>query len=101
VQYYESEVGAFRKLNRAQNQHLISFYGNYIQGNSYNVILEYADEGTLEEYFKKIAAPREPDDIHKFWTGLFGLVKALWSVHSVELRGTSREGKALNGYVLR
>jgi len=78
---------------------LIGFYGNYRQGDSYNVILEFADKGSLEEYFRTVPPPREYEDIIEFWMGLFAVLKALTTIHNIELHSPKGESKALNGFV--
>jgi hypothetical protein len=95
---YECEVEAFRRVNRPPNPHLIGFYGNYIiKGHSYNLILEYADQGTLEEYFEKTAPPCEEEDIVKFWTGMFGILKAIDGIHKSAPRRIAGESMIPSG----
>jgi serine/threonine protein kinase len=62
---------------------IIKFYGSYIHGDEFNILLEYADKGTLEEYFKNESPPGRGVDIIKFWEALFQLIKALKTIHSV------------------
>jgi hypothetical protein len=100
AKYYECEVAAFRGLNRSPNPFLIAFYGNYTQGDTYNLILEYADEGSLEQYFSKHNPPDEEEDIVNFWTSLFGIFKALASIHKAP-RNSNPEAKVLNGFVFQ
>jgi hypothetical protein len=82
---------------------LIGFYGNYVQGNNYNLILEYADQGNLEQYFENTDPPCEEDDIMKFWRGMFGILKALDSIHKSmprRIAGAGGESIVVNGYVM-
>jgi serine/threonine protein kinase len=97
--YYENEVEAFRRLRneRAHNPHLITFYGSYIHKGTYNIILEYADGGSLEDYFQHNAPPWKSEDIVRLWTSLFGILKALNSIHTVERRNSIGELQILNG----
>ncbi|TVY55320.1 Aurora kinase A [Lachnellula cervina] len=80
--YYQTEVAAFGKLRF--NPNIIRFYGNFTRGDSYNILLEYADEGTLESYFEKQAPPRDGEQVIKFWERLFKIIDALRGVHEVE-----------------
>ncbi|TVY33614.1 Serine/threonine-protein kinase [Lachnellula subtilissima] len=80
--YYQTEVAAFGKLRC--NPNIIGFYGNFTRGDSYNILLEYADEGTLESYFEKQAPPRDGEEVIKFWERLFKIIDALRGVHEVE-----------------
>lgn len=105
ARYYETEVDAFRKLKRCQphNPHLITFFGSYIHAGTYNVILEYADQGSLEDYFQTIKPPIDLADISKVWVSLFGILKGLESIHRVELaRPNAGSGitSILNGFVI-
>ncbi|EPE26730.1 Protein kinase-like (PK-like) [Glarea lozoyensis ATCC 20868] len=96
--YYETEVDAFRRLEweRPYNPHLIAFYGSYIHKGTYNVILEYADQGSLENYFQRTSPPWKSNDIINFWTSLFGILKALECIHMTGLYSKG-EVEILNG----
>lgn len=76
---YNAEVKACRLLSRAQN--VIKFYMGYEQGNTYNVILEYADKGDLEDFFKNTPPPSTGIDICHFFEGMFGLAEAVKEIH--------------------
>lgn len=60
---------------------MIGYYGSFMQENRFNIILEYADQGTLEQYFKKVPPPTTPEDIIQFWEGMFMLLEALMRIH--------------------
>jgi serine/threonine protein kinase len=62
---------------------IIKYYGSYTHGNEFNILLEYADKGTLEEYFQTESPPSRGGDIIKFWENLFQLIKGLKAIHSV------------------
>jgi len=78
---YKEEVNGFRSVKQEEN--IRRFYGSYIYGDHYNLLLEYPDKGTLEEYFQQETPPSRGQDIIKFWEGLFQLIKALKTIHSV------------------
>jgi len=77
---YRQEVKNFSTSRHSES--IIRFHGSYIHGDSYNILLEYADKGSLEEYFQKQTPPSRGRDIIKFWDGLFQLIKALIAIHS-------------------
>lgn len=84
--YYRNEIEAFRKLNpnRESIPFIIEYYGSFIKGEkSFNIILEFADQGTLENYFQNQQPPTTGVDIHNFWKGLFQLIRALMTIHEV------------------
>ena len=82
--YFNNEVGAFRKLRIAgRHRNIIGYHGCFIHNGTYNVILEFADRGTLEEYFAREAPPTSGEDIIAFWRGIFGIIGALLSIHGI------------------
>jgi serine/threonine protein kinase len=78
--HYNKKISGFRSVRQADS--IIKFYGSYIHGEHYNILLEYADKGSLEEYFKRESPPSRGIDIIKFWEGLFQLIKGLKAIHS-------------------
>jgi serine/threonine protein kinase len=85
--YYDNEVTAFHKLRRTPN--IIEFYGSYVYGDSFNILLEFADKGDLERYFREETEPKSGKDIIKFWRSIFMLTKALAGIHEVEPRSST------------
>lgn len=76
---YEAEMKTFERLR--SDPGVLGFCGNYVQGNTSNVILEYADQDTLDQYFKIVEPPSTGKDIIQFWRQLFGIIKALIAIH--------------------
>ena len=64
-------------------RNIIGYHGCFIHNGTYNVILEFADKGTLEEYFAREAPPTSGEDIIAFWRGIFGIIGALDSIHGI------------------
>ena len=74
----------FLKLNDGgPNANIIGFHGSFVRDGTYNVLLEYADRGTLEQYFDTIQPPSSRQDIIQFWGGLLKTLGALVAIHSV------------------
>ena len=48
------------------------------------MLLEYADRGTLEQYFNTVQPPSSGEDILKFWCELFKTLRALAAIHNVQ-----------------
>ena len=83
--YYTNEVGAFRKIRHAgRDPSIIRFYGSFIQDGTYNIILEYADMGTLENYFERTTPPSRGEDIIQFWRRIFSVLGALMMIHGMK-----------------
>lgn len=65
------------------NINIIGFHGSFIWNGTYNVLLEYADRGTLEQYFDTTRSPTRGEDIIKFYRELFKTLPALVAIHNV------------------
>ena len=91
--YYRNEVDAFMKLSSRKevDESLIKLLGSYKQGGTYNILLEYADRGTLEDFLRDTVPPTLGEDIIFFWKRLFNVIKALQRIHATE-RPDSFEG---------
>lgn len=81
--FYETESNAFKRFLHRTNyrEGIIGFNSSFIHGDTYNILLEYADRGTLETYFQTVQPPWSPDHVADFWNGFFGLAKALLLIH--------------------
>ena len=79
--------------------HIIAYYGGFIHGNSYNIILEYADQGTLETFMRKTKSPSTIEDTLLFWNRLFDITHGILTIHG-NIGYNSSASQILNGYVL-
>lgn len=77
---YKQEIDGFRSVRRAES--IINFYGSFIHGDEYNILLEYPDKGTLEDFFSLETPPSRGPEIIKFWECLFSLINGLKAIHS-------------------
>ncbi len=85
AKYYANEVDAFMKLNKkGHDESLIKLLGSYKQGDTYNILLEYADRGTLDDFFQTTPPPSLGEEIIVFWSRLFNVIKALLCIHETE-----------------
>jgi len=83
-EYHNKEVSAFRTLSyHGSHPNIIGYLGSFTRSGTYNIILEYADEGTLEDYFRKATPPSSGEDVIRLWRGIFELVGALKMIHNV------------------
>lgn len=78
---YKKEAAGFRGVRAAES--ILNFYGSYVHGDDYNILMEYADKGSLEDFYLKETPPGRGQEIIKFWEGLFQLIKSLKVIHSV------------------
>jgi serine/threonine protein kinase len=88
------------RLNGKPSPHIIACYGGFIHGNSYNLILEYADGGTLETFMRKTKPPSTIEDVLFFWDRLSDITHGIMCIHQTS-RIESSPSQRLNGWVLR
>ncbi|KAL1635093.1 hypothetical protein SLS56_001845 [Neofusicoccum ribis] len=81
-EYYQNESRAYRLVAPHRSAGLLNYYGCFEHDGSYNLLLEFADEGTLEGYFEKHEPPQTAQDIYDFWCGMLGLAEAVLRIHS-------------------
>lgn len=86
VQQYEKEVKAFAILRQKvpKRDGIVTFFGSFVQNESFHILLEYADGGTLQDYFQKVIRPSSIEDKHNFWKSFLPLAKALKAIHQVD-----------------
>ena len=81
---YHAEVAAFKGLQQRQSgrhSNILAYYGCFEQKDNYNLMLEWADGGNLDEYMRRAAPPRTSHDIMILWNNILGLVRALKTIH--------------------
>ncbi|CZR56655.1 uncharacterized protein PAC_06544 [Phialocephala subalpina] len=84
---WENEVQAFQKVLRQcpdGSPNVVNFYTAFKHGSTCHVILEYADRGSLEQYFMNNAPPVEEVDIARLWKRVLGLIRGLKDLHNGE-----------------
>ncbi len=98
---YKAERDAYMKLRWAgkPSPHIISYYGGFIHGNSYNIILEYADQGTLESFMRHTESPSTIEDSLLFWDRLFDITHGIMTIHG-KIGNDNSASQILNGFVL-
>ncbi|KAL8963800.1 MAG: hypothetical protein Q9183_004945, partial [Haloplaca sp. 2 TL-2023] len=64
-EYFENERKGFIQLRYGDRPpaNIIEYYGSFIRGETYNILLEYADLGTLDDYMEKVAEPKTDNEI--------------------------------------
>ena len=91
-QYYKNEVQAFLRLRTdgKPERSVVEFFGSFLHGDTYNIILEYADKGTLEDYFQdpNTIRPSNGRDILSFWDQFTRLFNGLKTIHEPPEHGS-------------
>ena len=79
---FDAELEALAALSRRPSQHIIQCMGSYVQGNNYNLILEYANRGSLKEYLQSSSPPCSAPNLLCFWKSMVGVLEALHQIHN-------------------
>lgn len=70
----------------------MGYYGGFIHGESYNVILEFADHRDLEYHFHNVRNPTAPEDIYHAWDALRRLLFAVMKLHGTDMADNGSHG---------
>ena len=86
--YFKNETEAFIHLLDGQDPHrdVIGYYGSFKIKDNFYLILEYADKGDLESYFRNVEPPTIARDITCFWKGFLRLIYGLIKIHKIDPR---------------
>ncbi|KAH9834315.1 kinase-like protein [Teratosphaeria destructans] len=85
---YEQEKTAFQLLTQTRDgasPGLIAFYGGFEYGDTFNILLEYADGGTLNEYMRDHDQPQTYQEAVDLWSHVFDTIKGLCCIHNMYL----------------
>lgn len=79
---YKREVGFFATLDNTETSgSFIKSYGQYEQGDTLNIVLEFMDLGSLTDYMRNNPRPQTAEEIIDLWESMQGLLDALSSLH--------------------
>ena len=85
-------------LVKDNGESVVAFYGSFKTKGTYNVLLEFADRGTLEDYFHSARPPSTADDILMFYERFFQVNKALTRIHELKPEKDVKGFDILQGY---
>ena len=60
---------------------IVEYYGSFVQDGTYNIVLEYADQGTLEHYMRNTHEPTSIGEIMTFWKRFLAIYGGLSHIH--------------------
>ena len=60
---------------------IIGYYGSFVRDGTYNLVLEYADRGTLEDFMNQMLEPKNISDITIFWERFLPVLGGLAQIH--------------------
>ena len=76
---------------------VIAYYGSFIDDDTYNIILEYADRGNFEDFMKTTPEPSTSESMIELWERLSRISHGLAHIHGTP--STTPTGAPLLGYV--
>ena len=80
---FENEVDFYANLGDADFAHIVRYYGSFVQLDRFTLILEYASQGTLADYFQNTPHPSTPSERERFWRAFLDLLLALEWIHDL------------------
>ncbi|KAK2749515.1 hypothetical protein FQN55_003212 [Onygenales sp. PD_40] len=85
------EIEGFKSVcqDPKDEEGIVGFYGGFCHNRAHSILLEYANEGSLEDYFQSGKLPQE---ISSFWLSFVPVSKAIAKIHNSRIEGTVYEG---------
>ncbi len=81
---YEAEVKAFQLLkNGTRASSIIDCLGSFEYKGTFSIILDYADLGNLDDYFR-YSAPTGAEHIFNVWKSFLHLIHAICEIHNIK-----------------
>ncbi|KAK2794545.1 hypothetical protein FQN52_008126 [Onygenales sp. PD_12] len=85
------EIEGFKSVcqDPKDEEGIVGFYGGFCHNGAHSILLEYANEGSLEDYFQSDKIPQETSS---FWLSFVPVSKAIAKIHNSRIEGTVYEG---------
>ncbi|KAL9604134.1 MAG: hypothetical protein Q9219_000722 [cf. Caloplaca sp. 3 TL-2023] len=80
---HQAERDAFVNLryNNSSTPFIITFHGSYVDDDTYNILIEYADLGNLEDYWRTTPKPSTKAEKIKLYDRLCSITHGLATIH--------------------
>lgn len=86
------------KYDSKPSPFVIAYYGSFIDNDTYNIILEYADRGNFEDFMKTTPEPSTGEGMIEFWDQLSNITHGLALIHGTP-GSASTNISVLLGYI--
>lgn len=83
-QNYQRESEAFTQVTKERTkaiEGIIQFFCGFEYNETFNIVLEYADAGTLGDYFKLQTPPSTPEETFDLWKSLLEITKGVCAIN--------------------
>ncbi|KAF7534437.1 hypothetical protein G7054_g6227 [Neopestalotiopsis clavispora] len=81
---YEDERRSYEALC-GKHPNVLGYLGSFRCGKTFSILLEYAEEGTLDDLFNRNDTPHTYDEIQTFWKSFLRLVEGLEMIHNASV----------------
>ncbi|KAL9612988.1 MAG: hypothetical protein Q9167_002465 [Letrouitia subvulpina] len=80
---HKRERNAFMSLrhDKKPSPFIIAYHGSFVDDDTFNIILEYADRGNLEDFMKATPEPSTGEAMIEFWDRLCNITHGLALIH--------------------
>lgn len=72
-----------QKSGQLLGKTVTGFYGSFVHDDSFTIILEHADQGTLDTFMSTAPPPTSGEDITRVWESILKLHEGLHTVHNM------------------
>lgn len=97
-----NEVDMYIELKERAFDDIVRYYGSFVQQGKFTLILEFASEGNLLDYFEHTPHPPTGFERVRFWLRFFLLLHALTYIHQLcKFKGNVLKGLVQSGRQLR
>ncbi|TPX11521.1 uncharacterized protein E0L32_007732 [Thyridium curvatum] len=107
---FRSELEAYSALKwqdstKINSDYFLQYYGSFVQGTRGVILLEYADQGSLLDFFRRGQLPYTREEMFMLWERLSSLFIGLARIHGVRkpkdvrIRGVHQDVKPSNIFV--
>lgn len=98
---FKNELKAYTSFQYHGNEHYVpeyflEYYGAFKQNDKGFIILEFANEGSLLEFFKSNKVPRTREELRGFFENLSGLLDGLRILHAQSYRDSTRQMRGVH-----
>jgi serine/threonine protein kinase len=87
----QTEEEALRHQHLRSCPAVVDFHGSFEHGETHYIVLEYADKGSLQNFFATEQPPTKAKEVLAFWERFFELCRALMFVHDTQTPRKSQE----------
>lgn len=83
---YDDERKAYEALcGKLEHPNVLRYLGSFRCGQTFSILLEFAEEGTMDDLFQRNVTPHTYDEFRAFWKSIIRLVEGVEMVHTTSV----------------